>query len=141
MAAARWYFNNSRTSSIYSVSLCQLNRGSANCRCTAARASTASGMWVRFGEAMTARSRSVAPANISAALANTRAAGYLRTACSRRDGFEVTIAEITRPGVAAMTGAWKAAPPRPNPISPTRQFFSALTGSSPLACSIVDRSA
>jgi hypothetical protein len=33
--------------------------------------------------------------------------------------------------VAAMAGAWKAAPPRPNPISPTRQFLSALTDSSP----------
>ena len=65
---------------------------------------------VDLGEAMTAMSRSVALANISAALANTLAAGYIRAACSRRDAFDVTIAAITTPGVAAMTGAWKAAP-------------------------------
>ena len=73
----------------------------------------ASGTWASFRAAITAKSCSPARSHTSSALGTTRAPGFSRSAWSRRPGSRVTIVATSRPGVAAISGAWKTEPASP----------------------------
>ena len=80
----------------------------------AASAARASGAWLALGVAIT--TRSIEGSAISAA--GSAKTGTFGQAAATTASFELAMPASRSPGVAAISGAWKALPARPKPIRP-----------------------